>query len=86
MNINATLLLHLFYPKYKKRHIFNNTRERELDPLRSINDNYEKVMLSMDRSFVNSYEGIKVSAADHVLPRSKAPPPYSRQFHDGPLL
>jgi predicted AAA+ superfamily ATPase len=36
------------------------TRERELDPLRSINDNYEKVVLSMDRSFVNSYEGIKI--------------------------
>lgn len=36
------------------------TRERELDPLRSINDHYEKVVLSMDRSFVNSYEGIKI--------------------------
>lgn len=35
-------------------------RERELDPLRSINDNYEKVILSMDKSFVNSYEGIKI--------------------------
>ena len=37
-----------------------HTRERELEPLRSINDNYEKVLLSMDRSFVNSYEGIKI--------------------------
>ena len=35
------------------------TRERELGPLRSIDDNYEKVVLSMDRSYVNSYEGIK---------------------------
>lgn len=44
------------------------TRERELDPLRSINDNYEKVVLSMDRSFVNSYEGIKIkNVVDFLL-------------------
>lgn len=36
------------------------TRERELDPLRSINDNYEKVVLSIDRNYVSSYEGIKI--------------------------
>ena len=35
------------------------TRERELRPLRLIPDNYEKIMLSMDRSFINSYDGIK---------------------------
>lgn len=35
------------------------TRERELRPLRMIPDNYEKIVLSMDRSFVRSYEGIK---------------------------
>mgnify|MGYP006949213630 CR=1 FL=1 len=35
------------------------TRERELRPLRMIGDNYEKIILSMDRSFINSYEGIK---------------------------
>ncbi len=35
------------------------TRERELRPLRSIRDNYEKIILSMDRSFINSYDGIK---------------------------
>lgn len=35
------------------------TRERELRPLRMIADNYEKIILSMDRSFVRSYEGIK---------------------------
>jgi predicted AAA+ superfamily ATPase len=34
------------------------TRERELAPLRDIDDNYEKVVLSMDRSFISSYEGI----------------------------
>ncbi len=37
-----------------------STRERELSPLQNINDNYEKVVLSMDRNFINSYEGIKI--------------------------
>ena len=35
------------------------TRERELRPLRMIPDNYEKIVLSMDRSFINSYDGIR---------------------------
>ncbi len=35
------------------------TRERELRPLRMIGDNYEKIVLSMDRSFASSYDGIK---------------------------
>lgn len=34
------------------------TRERELRPLRMIPDNYEKIVLSMDRDFINSYDGI----------------------------
>ena len=39
--------------------MLEQTRERELRPLQMINDNYEKIILSMDRSFVTSYEGIK---------------------------
>lgn len=35
------------------------TRERELRPLRMIPDNYEKIILSMDRSYIHSYDGIK---------------------------
>ena len=35
------------------------TRERELRPLRMIPDHYEKIVLSMDRDFINSYDGIK---------------------------
>ena len=35
------------------------TRERELRPLRMIPDNYEKIVLSMDHSFITSYDGIK---------------------------
>ncbi len=36
------------------------TRERELRPLRMIPDNYEKIVLSMDRDFIKSYDGIKL--------------------------
>ncbi len=35
------------------------TRERELKPLRMIPDNYEKIILSMDRSYIDSYDGIR---------------------------
>ena len=34
-------------------------KERELRPLKSIRDNYEKVVLSMDRSYITSFDGIK---------------------------
>lgn len=35
------------------------TRDRELRPLRMIPDNYEKIILSMDRNYITSYDGIK---------------------------
>ena len=35
------------------------TRERELRPLHMIADNYEKIILSMDRNYITSYDGIK---------------------------
>lgn len=35
------------------------TRERELRPLRMIPDNYEKIILSMGRDYIRSYDGIK---------------------------
>lgn len=35
------------------------TRKRELKPLRMIPDNYEKIILSMDQSYIKSYDGIK---------------------------
>ena len=35
------------------------TRERELRPLQMIPDNYEKIVLSMNRDFIKSYDGIK---------------------------
>ncbi|MDR1649767.1 MAG: ATP-binding protein [Synergistaceae bacterium] len=44
------------------------TRSRELEPLRSVADNYEKIVLSMDRSFIQSYDGIKaVNIIDYLL-------------------
>lgn len=36
------------------------TKEREFRPMIQIRDNYEKVILTMDRTFVNSADGIKV--------------------------
>ena len=38
----------------------SETRARELRPLQIVGDNYEKLLLSMDKSFIQSYEGIKV--------------------------
>ncbi len=34
-------------------------RERELRPLKLISDNHEKIVLSMDKSYIKSYDGIK---------------------------
>lgn len=43
-------------------------RERELRSLKLINDNYEKIVLSMDKSYINSYEGIKaINIIDWLL-------------------
>jgi len=36
------------------------TFEREMRPLRSINDNYEKIVLTLDRFSTGNYDGIKV--------------------------
>ncbi len=44
------------------------TRERELRPLRKIPDHYEKMVLSMDRDFISSDDGIKsVNLMDWLL-------------------
>ncbi|MDR2600649.1 MAG: ATP-binding protein [Oscillospiraceae bacterium] len=37
-----------------------STLERELAPFRAIKDNYEKIIITNDKTFVESYEGIKV--------------------------
>lgn len=35
------------------------TRNRELKPLQIIPNNYEKILLTMDKSYINAYDGIK---------------------------
>ena len=35
------------------------TRERELQPLHMIRQNDEQIVLSMDRSFIKSYDGVR---------------------------
>ena len=36
------------------------TRKRELAPLEAIHDNYEKIVLTSDKSLFDDYNGIKV--------------------------
>ena len=36
------------------------TFEREMRPLRSIQDNYEKIVLTLDRFSIGNYDSIKV--------------------------
>jgi predicted AAA+ superfamily ATPase len=44
------------------------TRQRELRPLKAIADNYEKIVLSMDRTPLTDYDGIKnVNLLDFLL-------------------
>ena len=38
----------------------DQTKERELRPLMQIRDNYEKVILAMDKGLYNSVDGIKI--------------------------
>ncbi|MDR0881393.1 MAG: hypothetical protein LBP55_02445 [Candidatus Adiutrix sp.] len=46
----------------------DHTRARELAPLRVIDDNYEKIALSMDRTPVTDFEGIRnVNLLDFLL-------------------
>ena len=48
------------------------TYEREIRPLKAINDNYEKIILSMDKNFIVSDEGIKlINIIDFLLEKQK---------------
>lgn len=51
------------------------TFEREMRPLRSIQDNYEKIVLTLDRFSLGNYDGIKVMNCQH---HGKALPPTHR--------
>ncbi|MDD4583299.1 MAG: hypothetical protein PHR60_03815 [Eubacteriales bacterium] len=37
-----------------------DVKKRELESLKRIDDNYEKVILTMDKSYLKSIEGIKI--------------------------
>jgi len=50
---------HMMYVQVAESITGVETRERELVPLQNIPDNYEKIVLSMDKSYVTSYAGIK---------------------------
>lgn len=44
------------------------TKQRELLPLQKIPDQYEKVILTMDRSYIKDFEGVKnVNIIDFLL-------------------
>lgn len=44
------------------------TMERELRPLKAIRDNHEKIVLSMDKSYITSYDGIRtLNVIDFLL-------------------
>lgn len=55
---------HKMYVQVTESMAGEETRKRELAPLHEIPDHYEKMVLSMDRSFVQSYEGIK---SKHII-------------------
>jgi predicted AAA+ superfamily ATPase len=43
-------------------------RERELAPLKAVKDNYEKIVLTMDKTFITDYAGIRlVNVLDFLL-------------------
>jgi predicted AAA+ superfamily ATPase len=52
------------------------TLRRELEPLLRIADNHEKIILSMDRSFIQSYDGVKsINIIEYLLtPEPPGPP------------
>lgn len=48
------------YIQVSESMLSEEVKEREVRPFRTIKDNYEKIVLSMDRNYITSYEGIKV--------------------------
>lgn len=55
----ATKAEEKLYVQVTESMVSEDTRRRELAPLQTINDNYEKIVLSMDTGMDTSYEGIK---------------------------
>lgn len=55
----ATKPEEVFYIQVTESMLSEETRDRELRPLMKIQDNYEKIVLSLDDDLSNSYDGIK---------------------------
>ena len=51
--------VHKLYVQVTESMTSEDVRKRELTPLQKINDNYEKIVLSMNTGMDSSYEGIK---------------------------
>lgn len=58
IDFRATKTDETIYIQVTESLISEETRERELRPLRRINDNFPKIVLSMDRDLTSSYDGI----------------------------
>lgn len=58
IDFRATKTDETIYIQVTESLISEETRERELRPLRHINDNFPKIILSMDRDLTSSYDGI----------------------------
>jgi len=58
----------MLYVQVAESLLGESARERELRPLRSIRDNYGKVVLTMDTSYIDSYDGIRaLNIVDFLL-------------------
>jgi len=56
------------YVQVTESMVGEDVRDRELEPLQKIRDNYEKIVLSLDAGFEKSFEGIKsVNLIDWLL-------------------
>ena len=51
--------VHKLYVQVTESMTSEDVRKRELTPLQKINDNYEKIVLSLNTGMDSSYEGIK---------------------------
>ena len=58
----------VYYYQVTASMVEESTFEREMAPLRSINDNYPKTVMTLDRFTLGNYEGIQVvNAIDWLL-------------------
>ncbi len=63
----ATKAENKLYVQVTESMLGEDTRRRELAPLQKIPDNYEKIILSLDRGLEESYEGIRVRSIIDLL-------------------